>query len=160
VYGFQDIDSCPECDTINVDGNWPGSSIISLPGKREIAASEKSPSEESTIDYDDSLPIGDEVSKFEERDGARLVPRVNGVATIVSKEVTGCGGTKFYLGQPYAYPAFPSNSDYAWDGIQNGKWDAIERYYGNSSAVCSDWGVFAKATADTVNTGGAAVRAD
>ncbi|TGO46100.1 hypothetical protein BCON_0345g00010 [Botryotinia convoluta] len=160
VYGFQDIDPCSECDTINVDGSWPGSNIIASPGKREVAARGKNSSEESSIDYDDSVFIGDEVSQFEEQDGARLVPRVNGVATISNKEVTGCGGTKFYLGQPYAYPAFPSNQGYDWDGIQIGKWDDIERYYGNSSAVCLDWGVFAKATADTVNTGGAAIRAD
>ncbi|KAM0134574.1 hypothetical protein ACHAP3_005470 [Botrytis cinerea] len=36
----------------------------------------------------------------------------------------------------------------------------IERYHGSSSSVYSDWGVFAKATADTVNTSGTAIRAD
>lgn len=167
VYGFQDADPCPECDQINVDGTWPGSNTISLPGKRENADGDLDfeatlsigESIESGLGYDD-MYLGDLPLKLEERGSTRLLPRVSGTATMSEKSVTGCGGDLFSIGTPFKYPSFPSNANYPWDNIQGGKWNAITKYYGNSSATCSNWGVFAKQTADVVFTGAASIRAD
>lgn len=170
VWGFQDIDSCPECDTINVDGTWLGSSLVSKKAKGQFVEGVDSDTVlargdfdlEYDYDYkqalDSTLDPSDLPSLVEER--SSLLPRASGVATIPGKDVTVCNNVKLYLTQPYSYPAFPSDAGFPWDGIQNGKWDSIPRYYGNSSDVCSDWGPFAKPTADIVYTGTQPFRAD
>ncbi|KAL2836873.1 hypothetical protein BJY01DRAFT_258587 [Aspergillus pseudoustus] len=67
-----------------------------------------------------------------------LQPRVNGIASRLSKKVTICD-VQLGLGGNWRYPAFPSISSYAWDGIENGIWDSISRYWGNSSDSCASW---------------------
>ncbi|KAH8655299.1 hypothetical protein BX600DRAFT_525229 [Xylariales sp. PMI_506] len=140
AYGFSDIDDCPLCDEINVGGDWPGT-VSSAKVKREH-------------DYEDIS---------ENHHGALTSPlmsRAPGIATMSTKEVLVCNDVRFYVNSPYRYPAFPSNANNPWDGIENGKWDAIDRYYGNNTWACSDWTVGQLATADQVLYGGSYMRAD
>jgi len=163
VYRFDDIDNCPECDQYNIGGLWPGSGLLAKK-KRQIGDAEYFEHEYEELSLDDlenrdldDLEIYEEereeylVSRLEERGESPrkvLLPRPIGKATVVAKTVLVCNDARFAMLQPYKYPAFPVSAVWPWEGIQNGKWSAITRYYGNNSDICSDWGVAALQPAD------------
>ncbi|KAM3426153.1 hypothetical protein NHJ13734_009626 [Beauveria thailandica] len=123
-----DMPDCPECD----NGN---------------------PDDRSWVDYIRFPDFGPK-----ERD-LGLEKRKPRAVNRYSKKVTVCGTAQtdnFALGSPYQYPGFPNDNQKAWDGILNGKYDPISRYWGNSSSSCALWGVRGLAKADTtwVNNAG------
>ncbi|PKK46869.1 hypothetical protein CI102_8377 [Trichoderma harzianum] len=63
-------------------------------------------------------------------------------------EFTVCEMTYWPL-QPYKYPSFPNQASFPWDGIQNGKWDTVSKYWGNTSASCTNWNAGKVMPADT-----------
>ncbi|KAL4900878.1 hypothetical protein BDW74DRAFT_182461 [Aspergillus multicolor] len=69
-----------------------------------------------------------------------LAPRVSGMATMGTKKVTACRRS-FGLGGDWRYPSFPSRHDFDWEGIENGAWDTISRYWGNTTDSCASWAV-------------------
>lgn len=75
-------------------------------------------------------------------DGQFLSPRQvpNTVPNISSKTIKVCED-RFSLNKPYDYPSFPESSRVQWDGVQQGRWDAISRYWGNTSGICQSWAV-------------------
>lgn len=73
--------------------------------------------------------------KDEDDQGHLLEKRVNGTATKSPKKLTVCGKRVSPLSAFY-YPAFPADSTFLWDGIDQGRWDPISRYWGNISASC------------------------
>lgn len=75
--------------------------------------------------------------------------RVNGKATLSSKAIK-IKQQDFLVSSMFRYPAFPQEANYAWEGIEGGKWDSISRYWGNTSLDCSDWSVDALQPADKV----------
>jgi chitinase len=78
-----------------------------------------------------------------------LLPRVSGKATLSPKRVSACNAnSRFALMGIYRYPAFPRNPNWPWAEIDNGNWDSISRYWGNSSDSCGGWGVLDHYTAD------------
>ncbi|KAL6690469.1 glycoside hydrolase family 18 protein [Trichoderma pleuroticola] len=71
------------------------------------------------------------------------------VASMGFKKISIC--KKDYLPkQPYKYPSFPNQASFPWDGIQNGKWDTISKYWGNASASCTNWNAGNVMPADTI----------
>ncbi|RYP44871.1 hypothetical protein DL768_008713 [Monosporascus sp. mg162] len=132
-WGYSDI---PPCYTCNEDvGVWPGTGVTSA----RSVGTEPFEDDESNEDH-------------------WLGKRVSGIATITAKKGTVCGRKFSTLGDA-RYPSFPSDASWPWDGIQQGKWDSISKYWGNSSADCADWGVTKLTRADVVNIGGRSVRA-
>ncbi|KAH7309224.1 hypothetical protein B0I35DRAFT_398631 [Stachybotrys elegans] len=129
---FSDMPSCDGCNSLDLsDGGWPGG----LDAFQEDQATSR-----NITDFDP------------EREG-----RVYGIATMSSKAVSACSRTgrfAFRLGGQGRYPAFPVNSAYPWDGIENGRWDTIPKYWGNTSLSCSNWQTTNLPQADTawVNT--------
>lgn len=135
-----EYDDMPACDTCNPDdGTWPGTTIT-------INLKERSTDE----------PQDDEI------DGSKeyhiLDTRASGTATLSPKPLTVCGQRLNSRGDN-RYPSFPAKASWPWDGIENGRWDSISRYWGNESAVCSDWSVTWLTNADTVYIGTTASRA-
>lgn len=121
IYGYSDIPNCLSCS--DEDGKWPGGTLFS---KRDNV---------STFDEDEE----DEVHS--------LHRRAAGKATKSVKEVSVCGDRYWNAGK-YRYPAFPRDASFPWDGIENGKWDSISKYWGNASDSCSNWAVTDKKPAD------------
>ncbi|KAF4331819.1 glycoside hydrolase family 18 [Fusarium beomiforme] len=84
----------------------------------------------------------------------KLHRRASGIAKPLPKKVSICPdpnkkkGDTMYLNSPYRYPPFPQDPTFPWDGIQNGKWDSVSRYWGNSSSIYNFWGVTALSQAD------------
>ncbi|UKZ58865.1 uncharacterized protein TrAtP1_000187 [Trichoderma atroviride] len=72
-------------------------------------------------------------------DGQSLSPRqpANPVINITKKRISVCK-VPFGLNAPYNYPSFPENPNTQWDG---GKFDAVSRYWGNTSGICQSWAV-------------------
>ncbi|CAG8092001.1 unnamed protein product [Penicillium salamii] len=64
-----------------------------------------------------------------------------GLPRLSKKSVTVC--REYFKGADGdgQYPAFPKNVSAGWDGIENGRWDTISKYWGNTSEACWDWGV-------------------
>lgn len=143
-HGYQDIPFCEDCDP--PDGSWPGDIGI-IPEKRGLDLPAFPFSFISKI-YDkrnDSRPETKDPQKH-----------VSGKATRSGKKVSVCGNP--YTGAaPYKYPAFPANQAFPWDGIENGIWDSISRYWGNGSADCADWSVAKLQPADRVHIGGGTI---
>lgn len=79
---------------------------------------------------------------------ATLDERKPGTATLSSKLISICD-VKLEENGRSRYPAFPDDSNNPWDAIENGRWNSISRYWGNSSAGCASWAVAALTTADT-----------
>ncbi|KAH0528005.1 hypothetical protein TsFJ059_002919 [Trichoderma semiorbis] len=79
---------------------------------------------------------------------SQIEKRKPNVATMGSKEFTVCDMTYWPL-QPYKYPSFPNQASFPWDGIQNGKWDTVSKYWGNTSASCTNWNAGKVMPADT-----------
>ena len=141
-WGYKDIPYCESCNPD--DGTWPGGVSSPLKTRGEAPAPNGTLPEEA--DYERT----------------RLTKRSYGKATLLHKPAKVCGSRFSSYGRDYRYPAFPAAANYPWEGIQGGKWDSISRYWGNSSSVCSNWGVTNLARADVVNLGpmnGGVVRA-
>lgn len=136
-YRYQYRDK-PPCATCNPDdGIWPGS----------LVAVGRSIGEGSG--NDDEVLEGDEASG----EYHRLEKRVRGTATTGVKTLKICssrGNPDIRTRKNTNYPSFPANAFFPWDGIQNGQWDGISRYWGNKTADCSDWSVVKLATHDTI----------
>ena len=130
----------PPCDTCNEPGGtWPGSGLDA----RAILISESS-------GYEDVGTFGGD-----DREGSgefhQLVKRPAGIATLGPKKLRMCGRSYLTTGGG-KYPSFPVNALWPWENIENGRWNAISRYWGNDSSVCSDWSVSKSGRADITNT--------
>ncbi|KAF7557956.1 hypothetical protein G7Z17_g343 [Cylindrodendrum hubeiense] len=135
LHGYGDIEACETCD--GDDGTWPGTGVAS---RRDI-------SKELAIDANPDTSYHE------------LHQRESGSATISVKYVSICT-TRFWVREPYRYPAFPADPTWPWENINSNKWEDISRYWGNASADCSNWDVTDLTTADTVNlASGTTVRA-
>ncbi|KAJ4124777.1 hypothetical protein NW765_014305 [Fusarium oxysporum] len=53
----------------------------------------------------------------------------------------------------YRFPQFPKDVTKVWDGADGGAYDSISRYWGNSSADCTDWSIGRKPTRDQTHIG-------
>lgn len=171
VWGYSDIPPCDDCDCVGDpadpsggncdDGTWPGTLIAgstrravtlapALPfelGTKDAIVVPERPSSLSLDDYEPSTPetptkpsnLSVSVQDDAESDLHWLMPRVFGTATITTKKVTVCGAK---IGGTYSrYPAFPADASFPWDNIDNGAWNAVGAYYGNSSSLCTNWAV-------------------
>ncbi|PNY26741.1 Uncharacterized protein TCAP_03313 [Tolypocladium capitatum] len=136
-YGYRDIGKCEGCNPD--DEQWPGSVHLR---KRQT------PLHNGQVLRGKEDTNSDAEDKYHE-----LQERVAGIATQLNKHIQVCGKQKLSLGGKYRYPAFPAPAANPWDGIENGKWDSISRYWGNSSADCSDWTVTNLRRADTRTVG-------
>ncbi|KAJ5629565.1 hypothetical protein N7528_003222 [Penicillium herquei] len=134
-YGYSDLSDCDECDPIP-SGEWPSEDYYDLGFYKRTVESDGF----DVANF--SLPLKGETSN--------LTKRESGSASITRKDVTVCQEPPISLGGDGQYPAFPIAADWPWDGIQNGKWDSISRYWGNSSESCTSWSVAKRATADEV----------
>ncbi|KAJ6032766.1 hypothetical protein N7540_003498 [Penicillium herquei] len=133
-YGYSDLSDCDECDPIP-SGEWPWEDYYNLGFYKRTV-------ESGGVDLANfSLPLNGETST--------LTKRGSGSASITHKDVTICDKLLSLRGDGQ-YPAFPVAANWPWDGIQNGKWDSISRYWGNSSESCTSWSVAKRATADEV----------
>ncbi|KAL7815591.1 glycoside hydrolase family 18 protein [Trichoderma gracile] len=106
-------------------------------------------SAEDSPSWKSSLVFG-----FGEHDNERgegLQKRIPGIATMSPKSVKICG-IDSSPSSDYFYPAFPASARNPWDGIQQGRWDSISRYWGNSSADCVDWTAAQLTVADADRT--------
>jgi chitinase len=141
-FGYKDI---PKCDSCNPDdGSWPGF-LTDLSSRS---------TEDIRRELDQGRGLTDDELLVE------LQKRVDGKATPSRKYVSVCGvGTGFSVGGDYRYPAFPGNSAFAWEGIENGRWDSISRYWGNTSLSCSNWASSGLRPHDTAIVNGQTVRA-
>ncbi|KAL3479632.1 hypothetical protein BJX99DRAFT_255358 [Aspergillus californicus] len=125
TYGSSDIPGCTSCD--RSDGVYPGPLVRVSTRRRD---------EVETVGVEE-----------EEEDVHVLIPRINGQATKSSKNVKACD-SPYWLGGDWRYPAFPSFPSYDWEGIENGAWDSISRYWGNISDSCSSWTAAARIVPD------------
>lgn len=171
VWGLKNIGECEGCN--EPDGTWPYGGGSSTPddgddgeggdgGESEARVALKN----STLSRSsNSSTPGHDGDGEDKRPGLDIPGQLkSGTATISKKEVSVCpGGTKkkhWGVGL-YRYPAFPAKAAWPWDGIENGRWDSISRYWGNTSADCADWSVGKLQTRDFRQVGGAvSVRAD
>lgn len=147
--------NCLQCGEKEEDGNWPCCGCVNLnimfPGYSDMPSCESCNRPDET---DGSWPGGGvSLTKRDEEDldaavgldvdgSSHLYERVPGVATMSEKTVKVCGtgnNAKFKVRGRYKYPAFPDNPDNDWDGIEQGKWDVISKYWGNTSISCSNW---------------------
>ncbi len=148
-WGYRDIPPCDSC-TPDEEGVWL-EGFNSFKKRADRYDNFTGLITALLVDFDSSL----ESDSDTENEG--LAKLVNGRATLSIKEVTVCDGPKEKLGGTrgrYKYPAFPLSHLNQWDGIQNSKWDAVSRYWGNSSASYSNWGVGKLQPADTVTVPG------
>lgn len=130
-WAFDDIDECEGCNYR--DRRWPYGTPVSLP--RSPLESSDSPATDIPNIWD-----GQEDDIPDLGTGGMLQKLQPGEVGISPKRVKACGRA-FSLVGDYRYPAFPANHSFPWDGIQNGKYDSISRYWGNSSADCANWSV-------------------
>ena len=123
----------PACDTCNPDdGTWPGTIILAS----------------RSDERGDDVHANSTSSNKHGQEYHLLNARVSGTATLSPKALNVCGSRLNTRGNN-RYPSFPANVNWPWDGIEQGRWDGISKYWGNDSATCSDWGVTALNTADT-----------
>ncbi|KAK6215153.1 chitinase [Colletotrichum tabaci] len=144
---FPNDEDMPGCDwCTKPDGKWPGSRI---PTRRDIL--------HNATDIIDNEKEGEEDGDNEE--GLNFFEkRRPGFATPSTKPVSICG-EKHWGVREARYPAFPADATYPWEGIENGRWDSISKYWGNGSAVCSDWSVKQLSQADTEYIDGSGIPA-
>ncbi|KAJ5388880.1 class v protein [Penicillium cosmopolitanum] len=143
VYGYSDLDDCDSCEEIP-SGTWPWVDYVDLSiSKREDA---ELPNEEFQPSHHHGF-------SHEHHAHSELHRRVSGLVTLSRKKVSVCGDEKWYVDGNGRYPAFPKDAQRPWDGIENGRWDTISRYWGNSSQSCTNWAVFEKPVADRVWVG-------
>lgn len=144
MFGYSDMPDCDHCTPDDdSDGSWPG----------DLSAMNSM----SLLD-DDEEALDRAVDLEDDEFDPHLDKRVPGIATISQKTVTVCpSGTarsRFSVAGRYSYPAFPAPANNPWDGIENGRWDSISRYWGNTSVSCSNWAVSNLDPHDTAVVGG------
>ncbi|KAJ6001245.1 hypothetical protein N7522_006472 [Penicillium canescens] len=143
AYGYSDLKNCDSCDEIP-SGTWPWVDYVDISiSKREDA---EGTSEDVQPSHDHGVSHG-------HHGHSHLHRRVSGKATLSEKKVTVCDDYKWWVDGDGRYPAFPRDAQNPWDGIDNGKWDSISRYWGNSSESCTSWAVFENPVADKVWVG-------
>ncbi|CAM1509829.1 Fc.00g001640.m01.CDS01 [Cosmosporella sp. VM-42] len=151
IYKYTDIEDCGEACNPD-DGDWPGAVASSASTRRWYQADD-----DTTIlplDTGGSAEVDQSADDANNNDTYhQLQKRVSGKATLSHKKVSICKG-KYDAGLEYRYPAFPADSSFPWDGIENGQWDTISRYWGNATGDCADWAVAKLQPADTANVGG------
>jgi hypothetical protein len=134
-YGYTDIPDCEACDQ---EADWPDwRTAVASYMNNNLKRDPKEGPEDGHDNY--TTPVH------------QLHRRKDGTATMIKKAVSVCPRKKKEktgLGSPYKYPAFPADPKYQWEGIQGGAWDSISRYWGNSSSICSFWGVAGLTVAD------------
>ncbi|KAL7895963.1 glycoside hydrolase family 18 protein [Trichoderma sp. TUCIM 5745] len=81
-----------------------------------------------------------------------LEKRANGTATLSPKTIKVCGVSKIRSRSAYYYPAFPADATYIWENIDQGRWEPISRYWGNTSASCTNWAAGQLTVADVEYT--------
>ncbi|CEJ93482.1 hypothetical protein VHEMI09064 [[Torrubiella] hemipterigena] len=147
TYAESDMADCPLCSYMGV-AEWRSFIATGAHSRRDSIGGGE--------DVDDDNDALDE-NEFDRRG--------IGEATLSPKVVKVCGAT--YRPKKNArYPAFPKNPGWPWDGIENGRWDTISKYWGNSSASCTNWGASGLPSHDktyiprTGFTSGGWVRAD
>ncbi|EED18783.1 bacteriodes thetaiotaomicron symbiotic chitinase, putative [Talaromyces stipitatus ATCC 10500] len=131
IYGNSDLTPCPDCDPVDVDGSWPTGTFFQ---KRQPEIGELSAHQ----------------TKENATDLAILVPRVVYDVTLTEKEVNSCFKKISRASQQFMYPSFPNNVHTQWETLDNGAWNAVARYYGNTSSSCVDWSVGPMQPADQV----------
>ncbi|CAG8939269.1 unnamed protein product [Penicillium salamii] len=140
-YGYSDIspyDDCDCCSTSPTNGDWRRAArgnVIPLNKKR--AFDEPLRHDEEAFDGNKTYPPENSLEK-----------RIWGKAGTGKKKVTMCG-MKDYARSPGIYPQFPEDPNAPWAGIQNGAWDSISRWWGNTSSLCNVWNVGALQNFDT-----------
>ncbi|KAF6785553.1 chitinase [Colletotrichum sojae] len=146
----EDMPPCEWCT--KSDGPWPGSGIRK---KRDEYHNDT-----DVLDHRNAMEIDEEIEDDDDDGLGTLDKRAWGTATPSSKGVSVCG-RKVRTFANSNYPPFPRDASFPWEGIDNGEWDDISRYWGNGSAVCSDWSIKQLQQADTIYTGasGVSVRA-
>jgi chitinase len=157
LYAYSDK---PDCDAISCnpdDGEWPGDWAVSVRGMESEDTGSFDTETETSFENSYEQPHGTRTagtvaSKVE------IEKRKESTATISHKKVAVCGQEALTSGLD-DYPSFPSNQKWAWEGIQKNKWDSVSRYWGNESAICSDWSVTWLQPADTETLGNTQVRA-
>ncbi|KAK4069890.1 CAZyme family GH18 [Trichoderma aggressivum f. europaeum] len=80
---------------------------------------------------------------------SQIDKRKPNVASMGFKKISICK-SDYLPKQPYKYPSFPNQATFPWDGIQNGKWDTVSKYWGNTSASCTNWNAGNVMPADTI----------
>jgi chitinase len=147
TYSYSDIPPYDYCDSCPSSGNlftWP---YGELRGKDVI--------------YKRNLEANS-TNELVERDTPTR--GTDGYPRLSKKSVTVCNRLVKGADDDGRYPAFPKKASYGWDGIENGRWDTISKYWGNSSESCWNWGVTDLFPHDKraipTDEGGGLVRAD
>jgi chitinase len=145
TYSYSDIPPYDYCDSCPSSGNlftWPYGKL-----------------RDKDLIYKRNLDV-DSTHELVERDESR---GSDGFPRLSKKKVSICGRLEA-ADDDGRYPAFPKNASYGWDGIENGRWDTISKYWGNTSESCWDWGVADLFPHDKraipADNGGGLVRAD
>jgi chitinase len=129
-WSYADIPSYEDCDSCSsspLNRQWPyGGNVIQFGPFNKRGLDSSSEDEEEEFEGETTLH--------------QLESRGPGTAGTGKKFVTMCG-KKDYARSPGTYPQFPKKASSPWVGIQNGKWDSISRWWGNTSSLCSDWSV-------------------
>jgi chitinase len=147
---YEDIPSCSSCnDDDTSDGSWPG----------DVSSLRLTENDERDL----NLAVGLNADGSDPDADPELFSRDDWVATMSSKVVTACGtgsSNQYWLTarSGYGYPAFPANPKNDWDGIENGRWDTISKYWGNTSSICTNWETGALQPHDTAWVNGVEVR--
>ena len=136
-WGFKDIPRCEACDYEHGLPDWKASVLADLGGLNTRNVGEK----EDHANAADTSPA----HQLHRRKSGRSEPDAKRVS-ICPRPIK--GGDRMYLRYPYKYPPFPQNPTYPWEGIQNGRWDSISRYWGNSTGICTHWGAAGLTKAD------------
>lgn len=136
-----DVSEC--CGCVSLDYTWPGMrdmppcdiNVCEPLSGTWLDNSFNSKREEDLFELESEL-LNDSLVD----DGQTLSPRQPPTANMSKKWIRVCG-TSFGLKTPYMYPSFPEAHNKQWEGIQQGKWDAISRYWGNTLWICQSWAV-------------------
>lgn len=143
-YADDDMEPCEVCDKAFIH-QWR-QSIAGRPRRRDVVHvddNQQHPSPALPLSEDS---IGD-VSDSSNALSAPLSKRGPGKATMGSKYIRACG-TDYPPVADSRYPSFPYDPTWPWDGIENGRWDSISKYWGNSSSSCQLWYATALSKAD------------
>lgn len=143
-WGYSDIGQCESCGL--VDDDQPEDPAED-PGEDSQGISESSDLESPSW----QTPNATKTSKYRDPDGT-VGKAASGSPKPVSKRVVVCG-EKLKGSLDSRYPPFPINPAWPWDGVLNGRYDSISRYWGNTSADCADWSVDKLTPADTTTAG-------
>ncbi len=145
VWGYGDIPYCTTCNPD--DGVWPGSptdggGVILVKARSPSSSSEGEGGREleEELEYKEVLLERGDKGEYSILDDRAIR------TTITGKDFMVCG-QRFSTQGVYKYPSFPAAASRPWDVA---RWSAISAYWGNSSVVCSNWGVAKTQDADVV----------